>query len=560
MENDSLISEVLTKTFQIAQTYHEQGNLAEAKNLYFQILQVSPDHFDSLHMCGLMSYQVGLFEEAERFFAMAADIKSDFAPLHSNRGLARHALKRFNDALASYDTAISINSDSAEVLYNRGNSLKELKRFDEALASYDQALAIKPDYAGALNNRGVVLQELNRFDEALASYDQAILIKSDYAEALANRGAPLHALKRFDEALASYDEAVLINSDSAEAFYNRGNTLKEIKRFDEALASYDRAITIKSDYGEAYWNKALLLLGLGNFQDGLRLYEWRKKKENKIADRAFSKQLWLGSEEISGKTLLVHWEQGLGDTLQFCRYIPLLIEKGARVLFAPHTPLKKITSNLGSACRIVDLGDRSLEFDYHCPLLSLPFAFKTDLESIPNNIPYLSADQDLVATWKEKIGGKGLKIGICWQGSTGKVDAGRSFPLQKLKELSQIAGVRLISLHKGAGESQLDELRDGMSVETLGADFDSGPDAFLDTAAVMKCCDLVITSDTAVAHLAGALGVKTWVALKFVPDWRWMFDGETSPWYPTMRLFRQESPGDWDEVFLKVQIALKSEF
>ena len=545
------------KNFQSALAIHQQGNLSEAKKLYAEILKKNPDHFDALHLSGVIAFQSRRFDEAEAFYAKAVRINSNFAPLHFNRGITLKELKRFNEALTSYDKAISIKSDYADAFNNRGNTLKELKRFDEALASYDKAISIKLDYAEAFNNHGATLQELKRFDEALTSYDKAISIKSDYAGAFNNRGNTLNELNRFDEALASYDKAISIKSDYADAFNNRGATLQELKRFDEALTSYDKAISIKSDYADAYYHKGLLSLLLGEFTAGLTLHEWRKLRKEPLGNRSYSKPLWLGDEDIIGKTILVHHEQGLGDTIQFCRYVSMVSSMGVKVLFAPHKPLRRIIASLGGDFEVVDAEENTLQFDYHCSLLSLPLAFKTELATIPNKTPYLTADLDLISKWKQRLGEDGFKIGICWQGSTGKVDAGRSFPLEQFHALSGIAGVRLISLHKGVGEAHLLDLPEGMTVEALGKNFDSGPDAFMDTAAVMKCCDVVITSDTAVAHLAGALGVKTWVALKYVPDWRWMLDRDDSPWYPTMRLFRQQSYGDWDAVFVEIRKALE---
>ena len=249
----------------------------------------------------------------------------------------------------------------------------------------------------------------------------------------------------------------------------------------------------------------------------------------------------------------MHWEQGLGDTLQFCRYVCLLERAGAKVLFAPQKSLRRLMRSLSATVEIVDEADPALAFDVHCPLLSLPLAFKTDLASIPGKSPYLGVEDGLVERWRERIGRHGFKIGICWQGATSKIDAGRSFPLAALHPIARLPGVRLISLHKGAGEAQLQSLPEGMTVETLGADFDAGPDAFLDSAAVMKNLDLVISSDTAIAHLAGALAVPVWIALKHVPDWRWMLDRADSPWYPTARLFRQRVRDDWSDVFVEIE-------
>jgi hypothetical protein len=278
-----------------------------------------------------------------------------------------------------------------------------------------------------------------------------------------------------------------------------------------------------------------------------------------IIQRNFTQPAWTGSEDINGKAILVHWEQGLGDTIQFCRYVHLLVQRGAKVLFAPQKPLRGLMRTLGDEITIVDENDETLQFDYQARLLDLPQALSTDLDTIPAQVPYLKADPERVAQWRSRIGTEGFKIGICWQGSKALIDAGRSFPLAKFAPLSAIPGVRLISLHKGEGEDQLQDMPEGMKVETLGADFDSGPDAFADTAAAMQCMDLIISSDTAVAHVAGALACKTWVALKYIPDWRWLVDRDDSPWYPNTRLFRQRQLSDWDELFARIAAAVQSE-
>ena len=514
-----------TNLLQRAVLLHQEGHLSAAKKLYSQVLKTSPENFDALHLLGALAFQNRSLHEAIAFFERALKINPHFAPLQ----------------------------------FNLGNALKELGEFGKAIQIYDKAISIHPDYPEAFNNRGVTLQNLKKLHEALASYERAIAVQPKYAEAFYNRGIVLKELNRLDEAVESYGRAISIRPDYAEAFYNRGIALKELNRFDEALASYDKAISVQPDYADACWNKGLLNLLLGRLQEGFSLYEARKLKSEPSGARTYPKPLWLGEDDLAGKTILIHWEQGLGDTIQFCRYVLLLAKMGAKVLFAPQTSLKRLMSALATVCALVDATDPHLEFDHHCPLLSLPLAFKTDLATIPSQSPYLQADPDLILKWRQALGENGFKIGICWQGSAGKVDAGRSFPLRQFAALSGVPGIRLISLHKGEGEGQLHDLPEGMVVETLGSDFDSGPDAFTDTAAVMKCCDLVITSDTAVAHLAGALGIKTWVALKYVPDWRWLLDREDSPWYPTMRLFRQKSIGDWDGVFADIREALGAE-
>ena len=511
-----------SNTLERAFALHQQEKLEEAIALYAAFLEDDPEHFDALHLMGLATGQAGRVEEAEVFFRKAISIKSDFAQIHTSYALLLH----------------------------------DHKRLEEARACYRKAIIINPDYAEAYCDGGVVLDELNEVQEAITSYSRAVLLKPDYAMALNNLGGAHKKINCLEEAVAHYDDAISIDPGYALAYSNRGVALKGLKRIDEALSNQDKAICLTPDYADAYWNKGLVKLLTGDFTEGWELYEWRKKTKEPHGDRSFSNPLWLGKGSLAGKTILVHWEQGLGDSIQFCRYIACFKALAARVLFAPQKPLRGLMKNLDVACDIVDEADPSLAFDCHIPLLSAPLAFGADESNMPGRRPYLFAEPDRKARWRERIGGEGLRIGVCWQGSTGPVDAGRSFPLSQFLALSDMPGVRLISLHKGDGESQLRDLPGGLTVETMGADFDAGPDAFLDTAALIMCCDLVITSDTAVAHLAGALGVETWVALKQVPDWRWMLDRQDSPWYPKMRLFRQQRDGDWNGVFERIRLAL----
>jgi tetratricopeptide (TPR) repeat protein len=570
---------------------HQQGWLTEAEGLYRQILAHTPLHFDALHLLGVIEHQKGHHAAAEPLIERAIDINPDVAAAHSNLGLVLRSLKRsgaalasydraigfkpdyadaFNnrgnallelrrldEALASYDRAIGFKPDHADAFNNRGNALRELKRLNEALVSYDRAIALKPDHADAFNNRGNALRELKRPAEALASYDRAIALKPDYADAFSHRGNALHELRRFDEALASYDCAIALKPDHADAFNNRGIALQRVKRLHEALASYDRAIALKPDYADAFKNRGMARLLEGDYRTGWVDYEWRKRLPRPIALRTYLQPVWLGDQDIAGKRLLVYWEQGLGDTIQFCRYLRLAEAKGAKVIFSPQTSLMRLLRGLSPTLDILDSESTPAQFDYHIPLLSMPLAFKTDLHTIPADMPYLQAEPDRIKEWKARLGDRGLKVGIAWWGSKLGTDIGKSFHMRLLHSISNLPGVRLISLQKGEGAEQLEDLPRGMNVETLGDEFDSGPDGFLDSAAVMENLDLIITTDTSVAHLAGALARPTWVALKSVPDWRWMLDRSDSPWYPTMRLFRQTTDGDWRGVFANVETQLR---
>jgi Tetratricopeptide repeat len=361
-------------------------------------------------------------------------------------------------------------------------------------------------------------------------------------------------MKRFDEALASYDKALALKPDYAEVFNNRGNTLLELKRVDEALASYDKALALKPDYAEAHWNEALLRLLTGDFSRGWAQYEWRWERKEFPSKRPDVNALPWRGEELRGRSILVFSEQGLGDVIQFVRYLPLLLEREANVTFLTSEKLIRLLRPLTAKIAVISAVKQNAIYDFQCALMSLPHQFNTNLSSIPNNVPYLAAGEELVARWKVRIGEHGFKIGIAWQGNPkAPADRGRSIPLAEFIPLSRVPGVRLISLQKHHGLDQLNRLQSDWNIETLGDDFDNGPDAFVDTAAVMEVLDLIITSDTSIAHVAGALGRPTWLALKHVPDWRWMLDREDSPWYPTMRLFRQSAREDWTSAFALIE-------
>jgi tetratricopeptide (TPR) repeat protein len=499
----------------LATGLHQSGELDRAEAIYRDILRSRPRNVEATYFLAMLCAQKGNLGAAADYFGLAAKLNPDFVEAYFNRGVAFSMLKKFEKALESYDRTLKIRPDHAEALNNRGSALRELKRLDESLRSYDRALTIKPLYAEALNNRGVTLFELNCLAEGLDSYDRAIALSPDYAE----------------------------------AYFNRGVTLNELRRFDDALDSYECATKLKPDYADAHLNLGLCKLLLGDFAGGWPLYEWRNRIAEPTTNWTFSQPVWRGREDIAGKTLLVHAEQGYGDAIQFCRFAKLAETLGAKVIMALPKPLHRLMKQIGQAIEVVDVRGNPPASDYQCSMLSLPLALGTNPEDGLAVVPYLKAEPERVERWKRSLDEQGIKIGINWQGSTGKVDVGRSFPLMELDSISRIPGVRLISLQKNEGTDQLRALPKGVAVETLGKDFDAGPDAFIDSAAVIECMDLVITSDTAIAHLAGALGAPTWLAVKYVPDWRWLLDRRDSPWYPTMRLFRQHSRGDWKSVF-----------
>ena len=354
-----------------------------------------------------------------------------------------------------------------------------------------------------------------------------------------------------------------MNPDFAEAYLNKGNAFLQIKEISSALENYNKAITIKSSDPELNWNKSHCHLLIGEFATGWELYEWRWLTKDLVKfKRNFSENNWLGQYSIFGKTILIYSEQGLGDTIQFCRYIQMVSALGARVIFEVQPPLIYLLKNLSGVSILIAQGEPLPHFDYQCSLMSLPLAFKTDLFTIPSSPFYLSCESKRKSYWNEKLKSKTFKIGICWQGSKGsKIDVGRSFNLLHFENITKLSNVELISLQKGYGEEQLENIPFGMKITKFGNEFDTDG-AFLDTAAIMSTVDLIITSDTATAHLAGALGVSVWVVLKFVPEWRWMLDRIDSPWYPSMRLYRQQKLDDWagvfDQIFTDISLIINS--
>jgi tetratricopeptide (TPR) repeat protein len=567
---------------------HRQGRLTEAQQLCQEILTEHPRNFDALHLSGVVAFQAGNPRLAAELIGRAITVDASRALAHSNLGKVLIQLRQLGEAVASFDRAIAISPDDAEAHYNRGLALHGLGRNEAALASYDRAVEIRPGLAEGWNNRSVVLGDLRRLEESLASCNHALHLRPDYAEAHCNRGLALKNLGRLDEALASYDHALAARSNFAEAWSNRGNVLKELGRLDEALSSYDgaiasnpafaeawnhravalhdlkrldeaitsyeRAVSIAPDRADAHWNLAICRLLSGDFARGWPGFEWRWKTAwLEKARRDFAQPLWLGTPSIEGRTILLHSEQGFGDTLQFCRYAGLVRAKGARVILEVPRALTDVIATLDGVTQVIGRGSALPHFDFHCPLLSLPLAFGTDIDSIPARIPYLHGDSRRAAKWEGTLGERNRpRVGLVWSGSlTHKNDRNRSIPLAKLLTLVS-EGMQWVSLQKELREGDAPLLSSRADVLHFGGDLED----FADTAALIEQLDLVISVDTSVAHLAGAMGRRVWVILPFSPDWRWLLDRDDSPWYPTARLFRQPAPGDWDTVVASVREAL----
>jgi Flp pilus assembly protein TadD len=487
---------------------------------------------------------LGRLPEALESYSIALAIEPGNTGMLHNRAVVNSLLRRYPDALRDYDELLMRGGDRPADLIGRGVALLALDRSVAALAPLEKAAAMLPDENDAHVQLGVAFLRLDRHEEAVASFGRALSIKRNQPEVLNNRGVSLAALGRTDDALEDFIAAAALVTDP-DAHTNMGVLFKSIGRYRQAASSFDRALSLKRDDPAASFEQAFLHLTLGEFRKGWPLYEARfRVPALAIPARDFGVPRWTGTEPMAGKKLLVHAEQGLGDAIQFARYLPLLAEQGITVIFEVMPQLKALMRSLPGAIEMVARGEPLPQVDRHCPLLSLPGALDTQLGTIPNVVPYLAAEPARLAPWAQTLQRlPGLRVGIAWQGNT-QVERliwarGRSMPLAALAPLAQLPGVSLVSLQKGPGAEQLRDASFRDQVLDLGEALDRGPDAFLDTAAVMASLDLVITTDTAIAHLAGALARPAWVALNASADWRWLLDRTDSPWYPTMRLFRQ---------------------
>jgi FkbM family methyltransferase len=460
--------------------------------------------------------------------------------------------------------------DEAVLCYRQAIHLAMQGKLDEAIANFEQALRLNPDYALAHSDLGNVFYLQGRHDAAVACYERAVRLKPDFAVAHNNMGAALTCLGRFEEAAAQCRTALSLKPDYAEAHSNLGNALKEQGQIQEAISHYQDAVRLKPDYAVAYNNLGNIWLLQGQFERGWAGYEWRRRCFE-YADRRFCQPLWDGTP-LGGHSILLYAEQGVGDALQFVRYAPMVQQRGGHVILecpAQFMPLLATCTGIG---RLVAKGSPLPEFAVQAALESLPGILRTTLDNIPADIPYLYADARRRARWQQElqhrlvpklqfgnegVGTAALNVGIAWQGSPRhNRDRLRSVPLEQFATLAELPGVRLVRLQRGPGSEQLAQLGGRWAVLDPPGWPDDPAESWLETAALISALDLVVTVDTAVAHLAGALAVPVWVALPFVPDWRWLLEREDSPWYPTMRLFRQKEWGQWDDVFDRIVTAL----
>ncbi|HWZ52996.1 MAG TPA: tetratricopeptide repeat protein [Granulicella sp.] len=545
-------SRAIQKMFEDALRHHQAERLAEAETLYRRILRLDARHSDSLHLLGTIVCRTGRHDNGVELILQSIAIQGNQPIYHSNLGTLLREQGKYDEAIARYKRALDLNPDFADACHSLGNVYQIQGKLDDAIACYERALVLKPDYVDARNSLGTAFETRGKMKEATACYEQALALNPDCAHAHTNLGNMFKLEGKLDAAAVCHERALELMPGYGVACSNLGAVRDLQGRFAEAVTLYELALAQMPNYFDAKWNQALMQLLLGDFAAGLPNYECRWL--SKAKPRNFPQPQWRG-EKLNGARILLHAEQGLGDTLQCLRYLPMVQAAGGSVVLEVQGSLRRIAALLPGVTSLVAAGESLPAFDWQCPLMSLPLACGTTLASIPAQVPYLSAPEEALQRaaalpWPAS----GLRVGIVWAGNPTHVkDRYRSLPFGLLEPLLQMEGAHFFSLQKGPASAELATAR--APITDLGHAIDD----MADTAALMAHLDLVIAVDTAVAHLAGALGKQVWVMLPISPDWRWLLDREDSPWYPSMRLFRQENLEDWPSVVSKVRSALIKE-
>jgi len=573
----------LVESFNNAFRLHQEGRLVEAETLYRAVLDVAPEHAGSHHLLGLVEHQLGRHEAALASIKRAIALNDGEPNYHNNLGTVYRTIGKLEEATVCYRHAVGLKPDFAAALNNLGATLLQKGESAQAQRALERALEAKQDYAGAWFNLGNVLAARDEHAKAVEHYRRALALDANYIDALNNLGAALNELGENDEAAWCYRRVLALQPGNAAAHNNFGRVLAQrdeldaaIGHFREAIAlqpqaidphinlgnvlleqgdaaaahqSYERALALDPAHESAHWNDGLALLVQGDLAEGFRRWRW-----NVAAAKRFSAPEWRG-EELHGATILIHAEQGFGDAIHFARYIPLVAARGGRVIFEAPVELHRIFATIEGVDEVVAFGDTLPDFAWQCPLLSLPLAFNTTLRDVPNRVPYLAAEAEAVAFWQRRMAGPELKVGLVWAGRPEhKRDRHRSMALAELAPLASIPNVAFYALQKGAAVGEAERAPDGMRLEILSPLLGD----FADTAAAIMALDLVISVDTSVAHLAGALGKPVWILNAYAPDWRWLEKRSDSPWYPTAEIFRQDSSRRWAPVVADVAAELRA--
>lgn len=550
------INEILNQAF----SAHQAGHLDHAEAGYRTVLQHAPATWSAMTLLATIALQRGQWQQAIAGFQKSLALHVAQPDAYLNLGNAFREIGQPEQALACYEQSLTLQPHFVAAWVNRGNVLRELRRFDAAIDNYQSALALAPDSGDIHNNLGIAYWESGRFEMALQAYESALQYSPNDAGIWHNRGHTLRAIGRYNEALGSDQRALALQPDYLEAILGCGDTLCVMRQFDAALRCYDQAIELRADYADAWWAKALTQLQLGNFVSGWQCYEWRWQLPNRQAEHQRYARLtqWTGREDVRDKHVLLHAEQGFGDAIQFCRYALKLQEMGAKITLEVRQPLVALLQSLSPTINVVaQPTELNGKYDFHCPLMSLPLTLSTSLKTIPANTPYLHVETARQQQWQNRLGPASKpRIGLAWSGSaTHKADHTRSIPLAQLQSLFN-EQLEFHSLQTEIRDDDQKILSAGVPLHIHASQLEN----FSDTAALLSQMDLVISVDTSVAHLAGAMGKPVWVLLPYSADFRWLLDRTDSPWYPSMRLFRQTQPRDWGEILRQVVAELDGYF
>lgn len=557
--------ELINRSVSIAPTFASLNNLGDvlrsfgrthdAVACFDRAIQMQPDSADAHSNMGLAMMDVGQVDQAEKYLTRACQLSPNRPDLYVRLCIIRHTQGNPHGAVIAGQKAVELVPNSGEAWSNLSIALAAAKKIDQAMDACNKAMELSPGRPGVYNNLGFVHERAGRLADAEQAYLKAIELDPNFGTAYRNLAAMYDGMDRVDESITKLERALELMPRDQEGWTNMSSLKRRARDYPGALVAAERAVQINPSHPNAHGNLGLSLLALGQYERGFSEYEWRWRCDNfTTPTRDFSQPMWDGSDP-KGRKIFVHSEQGFGDTLQFARYVPLLAAQGATVYFEAVLPLRPLLQKLKGASKVVAGGTRPPDFDLHIPLLSLPRIFKTTLENLPVEVPYIGVDEAKVQQWKERIdkaAGPGFKVGLVWAGNV-KPDAGRTCPLSKLAPLASVPGVTFVSFQKKENPLSEEAPPAGMKFVDVSADLKD----FSETAAAMMNVDLIITIDTASAHLAGALGRPTWTLVPWSGDWRWLNDREDSPWYPTMRLFRQPARGDWDSVAQKLAEELR---
>jgi Flp pilus assembly protein TadD len=530
----------IEQALQIALQCHQTGKLREAEHLYGQILAVNKNHPDALHYLGVLAHQTGRNQLAVDLITRAIALKPGDSNAYTHLGVVLCAMGRLDESIAACRQAIDRNPDNPDPYYNLGNALKDHGQLNEALAAYRKAIELRPHWPEAHNNLITGLIDSRQLDQALLAARSAVALFPDSPDLLYTLGRVLHFQDKLDEAIAICHRVLTLNPNHADALSELGFLLQQKGEWENATIAYRRALQLNPNLPDAHFNLAAQLLLTGDFESGWKEYEWRWKMGPAAAWTPPDPQ-WDGSAR-AGRTILLHREQGFGDVLQFIRYVPLIAGRGGNIILVCPPELRPLLKQLPGVSQCLIPGQPLPHIDVQCPVMSLPLIFNTTLETIPRDVPYLHADPTRIEHWRRQLANdpNKLKVGLVWAGRPNHAnDARRSISLAALAPLAQVPGISFYSLQIGEPASQAKAPPPGMNLIDRTAELTD----FAETAAFIENLDLVISVDTAVVHLTGSLGKPVWTLLPFAPDWRWLLDRNDSPWYPTMRLFRQPTRG-----------------